>query len=301
MMGALPRRRYRVIHKTEYHYGATMTSGLTVAHLLLRETAMQHVISADIAIDPLPEERHTWIDAFGNLAVQITVASRHDHLNITAVSEAEVADALWPNSPLTVSELAALSRGLDGEMVTDVAPFVTVSPFVPATSIAVVGGDDVSAALAPDRPATLAIVDLCGRIFYGYRFDSGFSDISTPLDQVVRERRGVCQDFAHLAIAALRGAGLAARYVSGYLETIPPAGAAKLIGADASHAWCAVWLGPELGWWDFDPTNNQMPPRSHVTTAWGRDYGDVAPVRGVVLGPTADQHMTVSVDVARLS
>ena len=300
-MGTLAGRRYRVEHKTEYHYGVTMSSGLTVAHLLLRETAMQHVISADINVDPLPEERHTWIDAFGNLAVQFTVASRHDHLTITAVSEAEVSAALWPDVRETVGELAELTRAVDGDMATDVAPFLTASPFVPVESVRLVGEDTICGALAADRPAAEAIVDLCGRIFYGFRFDSTFSDISTPLERVVNERRGVCQDFAHLAIAAMRSAGLAARYVSGYLETMPPPGMAKMVGVDASHAWCSVWLGPAFGWWDFDPTNNQLPPRSHVTTAWGRDYGDVAPVRGVVLGPHTEQRMKVSVDVTRLS
>jgi transglutaminase-like putative cysteine protease len=300
-MTALPGRRYRVVHETGYRYGATMSSGLTVTHLLLRETGLQHVITADISVDPLPEERHTWIDAFGNLAVQFTVASRHDHLTITAISEAEVADVLWPAVSHSVGELAVLTAGFVGDMVTDVAPFVTPSPFVPLGSIRTVGADQISEALATHRPAAEAIVDLCGRIFHNFRFDSEFSDISTPLDRVVAERRGVCQDFAHLAIAALRSAGLAARYVSGYLETMPPPGQQKLVGVDASHAWCSVWLGPSLGWWDFDPTNNQMPPRSHVTTAWGRDYGDVAPVRGVVLGPNAEQKMKVSVDVTRLS
>ena len=123
--------------------------------------------------------------------------------------------------------------------------------------------------------------------------------MSTPLDDVLLHRRGVCQDFAHLMTGALRSVGLAARYVSGYIETEPPPGEAKLVGTDASHAWCSVYV-PGHGWIDADPTNDQIPPHRHVTVAWGRDYGDVAPLRGVVLGPSATQQMDVEVDVTRL-
>ncbi len=138
-------------------------------------------------------------------------------------------------------------------------------------------------------------------IFREFLFDPSFSDVSTPLTEVIRARRGVCQDFAHLALAGLRSVGLPARYVSGYLETEPPPGYAKLTGADASHAWCSVALpGVVGGWLDLDPTNDQVPPRHHVTVAWGRDYADVAPVRGVVLGPPAGQELEVAVDVERV-
>ena len=130
-------------------------------------------------------------------------------------------------------------------------------------------------------------------------FDPGFTDVSTPIEQVLAARRGVCQDFAHLAIGCLRSLGLAARYVSGYLETRPPPGQPKLVGADASHAWCAVY-SPGAGWLAFDPTNDQVPPHDHVTVAWGRDYADVAPVRGVVFGPATVQELAVAVDVERL-
>ena len=126
-----------------------------------------------------------------------------------------------------------------------------------------------------------------------------FSDISTPVDAVIAARRGVCQDFAHLSIACLRSVGLAARYVSGYIETGRPPGEEQLTGADVSHAWCSVW-SPELGWLDLDPTNDQFPPTRHVTVGWGRDYFDVAPVRGVVIGPSAEQTLNVAVDVRRL-
>ena len=142
--------------------------------------------------------------------------------------------------------------------------------------------------------------DLVGRINHDFVFDPVFSDVSTPLQDVLDHRRGVCQDFAHLAIGCLRSVGLPARYVSGYLETEPPPGQPKLVGADASHAWCATYL-PGAGWLDLDPTNDQVAPEGHITVAWGRDYRDVAPMRGVVVGPAAPQELVVAVDVARLA
>jgi len=142
---------------------------------------------------------------------------------------------------------------------------------------------------------------LCDTIFREFRFDALATDLATPLADVLAGRHGVCQDFAHVAVAALRSVGLPARYVSGYIETLPPPGSPKLVGVDASHAWCAVWAGSTLGWLDFDPTNNQMPPQRHVTVGWGRDYDDVAPVRGVVIGPASTQSLLVSVDVAEIT
>jgi transglutaminase-like putative cysteine protease len=144
-----------------------------------------------------------------------------------------------------------------------------------------------------------AVEDLMHRIFKEFEYDSGFSTIATPLEEVLEHRKGVCQDFAHLAIACLRMQGLAARYVSGYLETIPPKGKKRLVGADASHAWFSVFV-PHLGWVDFDPTNAKIPDEQHITAAWGRDYADVAPLKGVIFGGGSKNKLEVSVDVERL-
>ena len=151
----------------------------------------------------------------------------------------------------------------------------------------------------PGRPIVDAVEALCLQIFEQFEFDPHFSNVATPLDAVLSARRGVCQDFAHLAIGCLRSLGLAARYVSGYIETEPPPGEQRMVGADASHAWCSVWT-PKAGWVDFDPTNGHLPGNQHVTVAWGRDYADVTPVRGVMIGPATTQDLYVSVDVARL-
>ncbi len=137
------------------------------------------------------------------------------------------------------------------------------------------------------------------RIYKDFKYDPHFSSIATPLEEVLEHRKGVCQDFAHLAIACLRMQGLAARYISGYLETIPPKGKKRLVGADASHAWFSVYV-PHLGWIDFDPTNAKIPDEQHITAAWGRDYADVAPLKGVIFGGGDKNKLEVSVDVERL-
>ncbi len=151
----------------------------------------------------------------------------------------------------------------------------------------------------PGRPIVEATADLCTRLHRSFDYDPAFTEVSTPLAAVLDGRRGVCQDFAHLAVGCLRSLGLAARYVSGYLETSRRPGAVT-VGADASHAWCAVWTGAG-GWIDFDPTNGRIPADGHATVAWGRDYGDVTPVRGVVIGPRSRQTLTVEVRVERLA
>jgi transglutaminase-like putative cysteine protease len=152
---------------------------------------------------------------------------------------------------------------------------------------------------APGRPLLEAVMDLTGRIFSEFEYRGGVSDVSTPVRDVLAMRKGVCQDFAHLEIACLRGIGLPARYVSGYLLTRPPEGKPKLVGSDASHAWLSVWAG-DLGWIDFDPTNNMVPGVEHITVAWGRDYGDVSPINGFIVGGGAHQ-VSVAVDVNRLA
>jgi transglutaminase-like putative cysteine protease len=150
------------------------------------------------------------------------------------------------------------------------------------------------------RPLVDAVSDLIERIFENFVYDPGFTTVTTPIEEVLRFRRGVCQDFAHLAIGCLRSMGLAARYVSGYLETAPPPGGERAIGADASHAWLAVFV-PGGGWLDVDPTNDQIVGTSYVTTAWGRDYSDVSPLKGIVFGGGNSHALDVSVDVTRLA
>lgn len=292
-------RRYRVVHRTEYRYAATMTDGYSVAAVSPRSTSVQTVVSADVTSDPEPDEREERVDQWGNGIVQFGVHRPHDHSTIESVSVVDVDEVTNPDDATPWEDVAAMIAAATGDDAIDVRPFTASSPFVDVEPNATALRALVDPVIAPGMGVVDVARTLCSMIFDGFEFDPGFSEVSTPLGDVLTERRGVCQDFAHLAIGALRSLGLAARYVSGYIETDPPPGEERLIGADASHAWCSIWT-PHAGWVDFDPTNGHLPVERHVTVAWGRDYADVVPVRGVVIGPSADQDLAVSVDVARV-
>lgn len=290
---------YRVVHRTSYDYGATMTDGYSVACLSPRDTRWQRVRRADIELDPAASEVDVTVDVFGNRVHQFGFHEPHAAMAVEAVSEVELSERPMPVDDTPWTEVATASAGLRGDDALDIGMFRSSSTLVDLDAIRPVLQPLVDEVFTSDRGIVDALAALCERIHATFDFDAEFSTVSTPLAEVVAERRGVCQDFAHLAVASARLAGLPARYVSGYIETVPPPGRDKLIGADASHAWCAVWT-PAAGWIDFDPTNGHLPVNDHVTTAWGRDYADVIPVRGVMIGPAARQRLEVSVDVARV-
>lgn len=267
-----------------------------MAHLLPRPSPAQVVVSSALRVEPAPDEYEENVDQFGNRVVRFAIHRSHESLVVEAISEVIHRPQLYDGAHPSWESVAAAIATSTGDIATDVAPFVADSPLA-----AIVPELDqlTGPVFWPGRSVIDAVIDLCHTIYREFRFDSGFSDITTPVAAILGARRGVCQDFAHVAVAALRSRGLAARYVSGYIETLPPPGRPKLVGADASHAWVAAWL-PGFGWLEFDPTNDQIPPHSHVTVAWGRDYGDVAPVRGVVITTGGGQHLDVAVDVMRL-
>jgi transglutaminase-like putative cysteine protease len=289
--------RYRVRHVTEYRYSAQVINGHTVAHLRPRATPTQTVISSEVTTAPVADHADEYLDVFGNHVSYRAVEQVHDQLVVTGLYEIDLStpeQLVW--SP-PWEELRAIvatdgsAHGLLARMCSIESKYVT-----PSADLA----RFASWSFLPGRAFHEAVVDLSHRIFTEFAFDPGFSDVSTPLADVLTHRRGVCQDFAHLAIGSLRSLGLPARYVSGYIENEPPPGTAKLAGADASHAWFSVYI-PGWGWLDVDPTNDQAPPMSHVTVGWGRDYADVAPVRGVVFGSPATQELSVAVEVSRLA
>ncbi len=292
-------QRYRVVHLTGYLYGATMLDGYSVACVLARPTPSQNVISSVVTTDPEPDEYDERTDIFGNRVVQFGLHRPHDGLTVMAITEAIVWAQELPRVEMAWERVAATVAGLRGPVALDVVPFAAPSRFVTVNANRLALFELASSAFRPGRPIVEATVAFCTQIFETFAFDSSFTEVSTPLDSVLAERRGVCQDFAHLAVGCLRTLGLAARYVSGYIETEPPPGEPKLIGVDASHAWCSLWI-PDHGWLDFDPTNGVVAPSRHVTIGWGRDYADVAPVRGVVVGPASAQSLAVSVDVSRI-
>lgn len=292
-------RTYRVRHRTTYRYGATMTDGYTVACLVPRPTARQVVQDSNVVLVPTASEWDSYLDGFGNLVNQFGLHEPHAEMAVEAVSVVDVEPWDEPEDPTPWEHVVEHLDEVTGDLAIDVGTFRAPSTFVDVVRL---GRDLRSIAdrsFAPGRPVVAATRELCRDIFSTFEFDPNFSNVSTPLADVLSARRGVCQDFAHLAVGCLRSLGLAARYVSGYIETVPPPGQDRLVGADASHAWCSVWT-PGAGWVDFDPTNDHLPVNDHVTVAWGRDYADVIPVRGVMIGPSTNQTLDVEVDVERV-
>jgi transglutaminase-like putative cysteine protease len=289
--------RYQVVHKTIYDYYNAVGVSHHVLRLTPRALERQRTESHQLAVEPRPALTTTQPDYFGNPATFITVESPHRQLTVTASSVIEVTPALSPPPGATPSwesvrdELAQPRTAATREM----SEFCFPSPLIPRrTEYAHYAAES----FAPGRPLLAAGADLMRRIFTDFKFDPKATTVATPLDQVFQRRRGVCQDFAHLQIACLRSLGLAARYVSGYLETAPPPGKPKLVGADASHAWLQLWTGSSR-WVDLDPTNNVLPTDRHIVLGWGRDFGDVSPLRGVLVG-SGHHELQVAVDVIPL-
>jgi transglutaminase-like putative cysteine protease len=269
-------------HTTTYLYSNPVSICHTQTHMAPRESSRQKVRSHELTVSPEPSFASSRIDYFGNETDFFSIHEMHQTLTITSFSELELLPEEAPHSSMTPGweEVREFKSFFASE-------FVCRSPFVKK------GPDFAEYALpsfAPGRPLLEAGFDLCHRIYKEFRYDPRATTISTPVDEVLRKKGGVCQDFAHLMISCARSMGLPARYVSGYLRS-----GADSIGAEASHAWCALFC-PEFGWLDFDPTNDVMPACDHVTVAYGRDYSDVAPVRGVALGG-GEQIVTVAVKV----
>lgn len=286
---------YRVVHVTDYRYSEPMIDGFTVAHLTPRFTDRQNVRSSLLTFDPVPDEFDQFQDMFGNITTLLAVHQPHSSLAITAESLVSISPPPEPPPGPAWEDVASIIRASRGDQALSVSPFATPTLATPPLAVL---GELTAAVFTARRPIVESVRELMSMIFHRFVFDPSFSDVATPIVDVLHARRGVCQDFAHIGLAALRSVGLAGRYVSGYIETTPPPGQVKLIGADASHAWCSVWV-PGFGWVDFDPTNDCMPVDRHITIGWGRDYGDITPARGVVIGPPSTQTLWVSVDVSR--
>lgn len=286
--------KYRVTHTNEFVYKTQVGLCYNEARLLPRDLPYQKVLSAGLQIDPAPDSHYERYDYFGNRTAYFSIEKPYEKLVVKATSEVQV-DPQKPFdgiNPLSWEMACERLRSDRSEEVIEATQFVFDSPMV---KIDVLLKEYASASFLPGRPLNEAVHDLMQRIFAEFKYDPEFSTIATPLKEVMEQRRGVCQDFAHLAIGCLRSLGLAARYVSGYIETVPPPGKERLVGADASHAWFAVFH-PGVGWIDFDPTNNQLPADRHITVAWGRDYSDVTPLRGVAFGG-GEHKLKVAVDV----
>jgi len=288
---------YRVEHRTRYRYETRVSTSQHVACLEPRALPFQSVRSFELVVDPAPARVLRRIDYFGNARHQFQLLAPHDELSVTAHSLVDIQPRHGEPPAGGISWEAARDALLDPspEIPGDVVQYLGPSPQVAGISLT---EDFARASFPPGREMLDGAVDLMHRIHGEFTFDPAATSLSRPVVRVLAERRGVCQDFAHLQIACLRSLGLAARYVSGYLLTDPPPGQPRLIGADASHAWLSVYV-PGSGWADLDPTNDVIVDQRHVTIGWGRDYGDVAPLRGVLLGGSKHQ-LLVAVSVVPL-
>lgn len=288
---------FEIRHTTVYDYQASVAVAHHLLRLAPRRLQRQLLLSHTLEIDPGPGVTSRRLDYFGNEVVFVTVAGAHVRLAVTARSRVAVGPRFIPDAAETPSWESVRSRCRTDRSVValEATEFTFASPHIPTEARF---ADYAAPSFPAGRPLLEAVMDLTGRIHGEFRFDPTATTVSTPPAEVLERKRGVCQDFAHLQIACLRSLGLPARYVSGYLETIPPPGQVKLIGADASHAWVSVFC-PGLGWIDTDPTNNVLPSMQHITLGWGRDYGDVSPIRGVLVGGGQHQ-LTVGVDVIPL-
>lgn len=281
--------RYRIRHETIYDYAKQVDLAAHMLHLSPRRLDFQHVAHARITAEPPPSRTSWGLDHFGNQVCWMFLDKPHGRFAVTVDAEVEIGfptppvpDLTWPWEMVAAEAMQAAA-----------AEFTFASPMVADGTGA---GAYATPSFPPGRPVFAALLDLTARINRDFAFKPGATTVNTSVADVLRLRAGVCQDFTHLMLAALRAHGLPARYVSGYLRTRPMPGQPARRGADQSHAWVSAWLGVAMGWVDLDPTNNLVVHDEHVVLAWGRDYGDISPVRGVILGGGAHS-VTVGVDL----
>lgn len=293
LTGSPTMRELDIVHETGYGYASAVSLAHHQAHLQPLHDAHQQLLHFQLDIQPRPAQRRDSVDALGNPQCHFSLAQPHTQLQVRAASRVRVAarfDGLDAHGSPAWDQVA---RGLQYVARSPLQPaveFALPSPYVPRLPAL---HDYATPAFPPGRPLAQAALALMHRLHADFRYESRSTDIDTPLAQAFAQRRGVCQDFAHLMAGALRMLGLPARYVSGYLLTNSAEGATPLVGADASHAWVQVWCpgtpgvpdtGPGAGWLDLDPTNDTVPSSGHVRMAVGRDFGDVTPLRGVIRG-----------------
>jgi transglutaminase-like putative cysteine protease len=298
--------RYRVRHTTTYRYRETVAVSHNLVHLVPIESSRQRCLRHELTVSPSPATAHERRDYYGNRTATFTVQQPHRELVVRAVSEIDThamadpddaASPPWEEVRTLISGGACSRPGARcaGEFAYD-SPLIQSSPAM---------AEYARSSFPPGRPLLQAVEELNQRIHDEFTYDTAATSVHTPVHEVLVKRRGVCQDFAHLAISCLRSLGLAARYVSGYLETLPPEGRARLVGADASHAWFSLYC-PDPGhgresWVDLDPTNDCLGGERHISLAVGRDFGDVSPLKGMILGGGPHHEVLVAVDVVPIA
>jgi transglutaminase-like putative cysteine protease len=291
-------RRYRISHRTTYSYDDDVTDSLGIAYLVPRELPWQHVTGTELTLQPEPGDRSDDLDYYGNTATYFQVTEPHRVLDVLAVSEVEARcpqhDAAALAAPWESARPAERPDVPDAWQAQDFAIASSLASQTPAAHAY------AAESLRPGRSVGEAVEEVMHRVHADFAYDKTATTVTTTVDDIFTKRAGVCQDFAHLTLACLRSHGLAVRYVSGYLATTPPPGKERIVGADATHAWAAVWI-PGDGWLALDPTNDQLVNDRYVTVAWGRDYADVPPVKGVIFTDAKTSTLRVEVDVAPLT
>jgi len=288
--------KYRVRHYTEYDYQDAASACYNRLCLTPSNSELQQCLSSEILITPAPDEITHRNDFFGNELIFFSLNQEHKKLRIN-INSIVMVDGR-PNADLAFSSTMLWKDVHDYLQVNnlyDIMQYTLPSAYVPKSEAIVAFSESC---FHEDSTLWSSCQSLMKKVYETIEFKPGFTTVNTPVETVIKIKKGVCQDFAHLMIACLRNLGLPARYVSGYIETVPPPGKERLVGADASHAWVAVYF-PEIGWVEFDPTNNLLPSYKHITVAVGRDYQDLAPIKGIVFS-SGKQNLTVKVDVERL-
>lgn len=280
---------WRVRHVTTYRYAEMVDMATHMLHLSPRAMPGQRVLAEEIRCTPAPARLTRGLDHFGNHVTWLSIDQPHDCFEVVAEMRVEAAFPPPPPAGETLPwEQVAASPAPDA------VEFTFPSPMLPGNAAA---RDYAAASFPPGRPVLAGLLDLNARIRRDFTFRAGVTGIATPVSQVLAQRAGVCQDFTHLMLNGLRGLGLPARYVSGYIRTRPPPGGVARRGADQSHAWVGAWLGPAHGWVGLDPTNDLVVAEEHVVLGWGRDFSDISPLRGIILG--GGRHwLEVAVDLA---
>ena len=286
-------------HTTKYTYKNGASLCHNIATLKPKSFEGQQLLEYSLEINPKPIAFSERLDFFGNTVTRFFIQEQHQELIVTSrskivrdYSKQYTQQDLENCKRTSIQEALKLLKGVEADIL-EARQFVMPSPLISEFSEEIIAYGKKS--FKPDRSLYEASYELMQRIFTDFDFVPGFTNIATPLAEVMKEKKGVCQDFAQIAIACIRAMGLPARYVSGYIETVPPEGVTKLIGTDASHAWFSVFI-PKFGWLDFDPTNNQIPKNQHIVVAHGRDYFDVPPLKGVIFS-TGGSEMEISVDL----
>lgn len=289
--------KYRVTHRTEYDYDDQVTNSFGVAYLRPRSLPWQQVSDSTVTIEPAPADSSRDIDYYGNAVTYFQVTYPHERLGVFGSSEVDVSLPMYDTDRLAIPwEQARPTERPDVVDAWQAQDFQFPSMLVDV-SVEVFAYAAVS--LTPGRAVGEALTDLMHRIYTDFAYEQGATTVKTTVAEILEKRAGVCQDFAHFVLACLRSHGLAGRYVSGYLSTIPPPGKERMIGVDASHAWAACWI-PDGGWLAIDPTNDQWANDRYITVAWGRDYRDVTPVKGIIFSEAKKSTLKVTVDVEPL-